>query len=119
MANLQVLIRLLTSSSDLVTAHHLSEIITPQLEKCTSDTYVIVSQPGADVTDYSAQGATPHLKQNVLGDTKNIRSSLAVKEVLGQLDIEEMSQVVQSRCGAGHLRVDASSKRSYTLISKG
>ena len=46
----------------------------------------------------------------MLGDDETVRSSLAVKEVLGQLDPEALSKAVQDMCGAGHLRVDASSK---------
>lgn len=60
----------------------------------------------------------------MLGDDKDIRSSLAVKEVLGQVDAERLGSAVQDRCGAGHLRVDASSKmvlvciRIWLLISR-
>ena len=46
----------------------------------------------------------------MLGDDKSIRSSLTVKEVLGWLDVDDISGAVQDRCGAAHLRVDASSK---------
>ena len=46
----------------------------------------------------------------MLGDDKGIRSSMAVKDVLGYVNVDDMSRAVQDRCGAGHLRVDASSK---------
>lgn len=46
----------------------------------------------------------------MLGDDKSIRSSLAVKDVLGWLNVDDISGAVQDRCGAAHLRVDASSK---------
>lgn len=46
----------------------------------------------------------------MLGDDKNIRSSFMVKEVMGELDGNRLSKIIQEKCGAGHLRVDASSK---------
>ena len=46
----------------------------------------------------------------MLGNDKSIRSSLTVKEVLGWLDVDNISEAVQDGCGAAHLRVDASSK---------
>ena len=46
----------------------------------------------------------------MLGDDKSIRSSLAVKEVMGELSGSHLSKVIQEKCGAGHLMVDASSK---------
>lgn len=46
----------------------------------------------------------------MLGDDKSIRSSLTVKEVMGELSGELLSKVIQEKCGAGHLMVDASSK---------
>ena len=45
----------------------------------------------------------------MLGNDKSIRSSLAVKEVLGELSGEHLSKLIREKCGAGHLRVDASS----------
>lgn len=48
----------------------------------------------------------------MLGDDKSIRSSLMVKEVIGKLGGDYFSRVIQEKCGAGHLRVDASSKTS-------
>ena len=48
----------------------------------------------------------------MLGKDKSIRSSLAVREVVGELSASHLSGVIQEKCGAGHLRVDASSKTS-------
>lgn len=46
----------------------------------------------------------------MLGDDKSIRSSLTVKEVVGELNGDYLSRVIREKCGAGHLRVDASSR---------
>ncbi len=52
----------------------------------------------------------------MLGDDKSIRSSLTVKEVMGELSGELLSKVIQEKCGAGHLMVDASSKNLWNRI---
>lgn len=52
------------------------------------------------------------------GDDKSVRSSLAVSEVLGELSGNELSRTIQEKCGAGHLRVDASSKKIDTLTER-
>lgn len=46
----------------------------------------------------------------MLGTDKQIRSSIAVKDVIGVVDAQGISRLVQGKCEAGHLRVDASSK---------
>lgn len=69
-----------------------------------------MSQPGVGAADYENKRSAPHLRKRMLGDDKSIRSSLTVKEVLGWLNVDDISGAVQDRCGAAHLRVDASSK---------
>ena len=46
----------------------------------------------------------------MLGGDKSIRSSLTVKELVGELSGDYLSRIVQEKCEAGHLRIDASSK---------
>ena len=41
-----------------------------------------------------------------------------MKDVKGVVDVEDFSTLVQTRCGAGHLRVDASSKSSYIALAR-
>jgi len=62
------------------------------------------------VADYKNRRSAPLLKQMTSGEDKDIRSSLAVRDVLGELDVDEMVRAVQERCGAALLRIDASSK---------
>lgn len=98
---------LLVSSPDLTSAASLNKVIVPEFEACTSDTYVVVSQPGVNAVDYQGR-VSPYLRMKMLGDDKSIRSSLMVKEVIGKLGGDHFSRVLQEKCGAGHLRVDAS-----------
>lgn len=75
-----------------------------------------MSQPGVGTADYEHKRSAPHLRMRMLGDDKSIRSSLTVKEVLGWLDVDDISGAVKDRCGAAHLRVDASSKSRANMF---
>ena len=46
----------------------------------------------------------------MLGGDKSIRSSLMVKEVVGVVSGDYLSKLIQEKCEARHLRIDASSK---------
>ncbi len=83
-----------------------------ELQKCPSDTYVIVSQPAVNAADYHELSSAPCLQRNTAGDNRNIRSSMKVSDVIGALDADNMSKEIQGKCGAEALRVDASSKPS-------
>ncbi len=102
--------RLLVSSPQIASASSLSKTIASQLEKCPSDNYVIVTQPGVNVADYNSRLSAPYLKQMISGSNKDIRSRIAVGDVLGEVDADEMVRVTQEQCGAVLLRIDASSK---------
>lgn len=103
------------SSPQIVSAASLSKIITSELRKCPSDTYVIVSQPGVNAADYHDRFSAPHMRQNIAGENKNILSSMTVPNVIEALDADSLSKEVQERCGAEVLHVDASSKWSRVV----
>ena len=105
----QCISRILISSAQIVPAASLGKKIATELQKCLSDIYVLVSQPGVNAADYQSGFSTPHLSQKVLGHDHKIRSSLTVTDVLGQLEVENFSDVIQKACGAELVNVDASS----------
>ena len=82
----------------------------PELEKCLSDTYIVVSQPGVNAADYSNRLSMPHMRKAMLGNDKQIRSSFAVSDVLGVVVPNVWANVVKEKCTAEVLNVDASSK---------
>lgn len=71
---------------------------------------MIVSQPGVNLIDYWGRIQVPHLRRMINGDVKNIRSSMMVQHVAGNLELERFRHVTQDTCGARLLRIDASSK---------
>lgn len=108
--------RVLFSSPQIVKSASLSKSINEALQKCPSDTYVIVSQPAVNAADYHDPEAAPRLGRNIRGENKNIRSSMTVSDVLGALDVESVSRHLQEKCGAEVVRIDASSKLSSLPI---
>ena len=101
--------RILASSPQIATAASLSVILNLELEKCPSEIYIIVSQPGATTLDYKSQRSTPYLRRCVSGKDKHVRSSFTVSEVLGEIDTTALSDTLEQQCGAGTLNIDASS----------
>ena len=71
---------------------------------------MIVAQPGVTTDDYHDRFATPILRRMVQGDDKKIRSSLTVQGVKGTISVEDLSLMMQKRCGAKQSGIDASSR---------
>ncbi|MCJ1226798.1 hypothetical protein MMC12_003452 [Toensbergia leucococca] len=99
---------ILASSPQIASAASLSETLTKSLERCPSDTYVIVSQPGVNAVDYRNRHAAPYLKSRITGTNRDIRSSFTVTDVVGEIDPNQLVSVLETQCGAGILSVDAS-----------
>lgn len=95
-----------------MSAEHLTQQIAVPLESCPSDTYIIVSQPGVEATDYTDLFSAPHLRQKMSGDGQDVRSRFTVKDVFGIVNADDLSAKIQQNCGAGHLRIDASSMQN-------
>ncbi|MCJ1483605.1 hypothetical protein MMC06_003773 [Schaereria dolodes] len=98
----------LAPSHQIASAASLSEQMLPELEKCLSDTYIVVSQPGVNAADYSNRLSMPHMRKAMLGNDKQIRSSFAVSDVLGVVVPNVWANVVKEKCTAEVLNVDAS-----------
>jgi hypothetical protein len=106
--------RLHVSSPQVASSATLSQTIIAQLEKCPSDIYVVVSQPGVHADDYSERGFAPRLEKAVSGRDKHIKSFFTVAQVLGEIDTSVLTAVLEDKCGAGTLHVDASSELSQS-----
>lgn len=60
--------------------------------------------------DFQDPFSAPNLRQKLMKEDENIRSSLIVSEVVGEFNSANISRTIQDKCGAGLLEVDASSK---------
>ena len=106
------------SSPRIVSEASISKALTLELQKCPSDVYVVISQPGINAADFQDPFSAPHLRQKLMGEDQNIQSSLVVSDVVGKFDSANISSMVQGNCGASLLEVDASSKSSMVLAPK-
>lgn len=106
------LYRILIPSSQIASAASITAKLTSQLEKCPSDTYVVISQPGVGAADYGSRFSSPHLRKRIAGEDEKVRSSFTVADVSGEIDPSELVRVIEKKCGAGLMSVDASSKSS-------
>lgn len=99
-----------SQSPQIVKAATLSRNLERQLGHCPSDAYVLVSQAGVSTADYSSKGSMSQMRAKMLGKEGRIGSSMSVQDVLGNLDIEAFSRMLQDKCGAALTRIDASSE---------
>ncbi|GAD94065.1 conserved hypothetical protein [Paecilomyces variotii No. 5] len=112
LANDELYSRLLGSSAQLKTASSLSAEIASALSTCPSDYYVIASQPGVHVSDFSKPKSAPRLYEKLSGKDSAIKSSFSVSEVSGELDAQYVQDLLEKKCGAQTTHVDASSEFS-------
>ncbi|KAA6411842.1 MAG: hypothetical protein FRX48_03992 [Lasallia pustulata] len=99
---------ILIPSSQVASAASITAELESQLEKCPSDTYIVVSQPGVKAADYDNRFSAPHLRKRIGGDDENARSSFTVADVFGEIDPNGLVRLVEKKCGAGLMSVDAS-----------
>ncbi|KAI9748893.1 MAG: hypothetical protein M1815_002888 [Lichina confinis] len=97
----------LVSSSESVQLH-----IEEQLSTCSSDTYILVSQPGVNAADFKTASAAPHLRRYMTGgegeDSRSPTASFHVPDVLGHFDLVWAESYLERTCGAEIMNVDAS-----------
>ncbi|ETN38451.1 uncharacterized protein HMPREF1541_06486 [Cyphellophora europaea CBS 101466] len=101
---------LLSSANKLSSGEAITSDISSTLSHCPSDHYVLISQPGVSAGDYASRKTTPALAQRLSAKHQsNIRSSVSVSEVVGEVDVSRWEQTLERECGAEVLHVDASS----------
>lgn len=71
---------------------------------------MVISQPGVGAADYGSRFSSPHLRKRIAGEDEKVRSSFTVADVSGEIDLSELVRLVEKKCGAGLMSVDASSK---------
>ncbi|KAI9859633.1 MAG: hypothetical protein M1813_006564 [Trichoglossum hirsutum] len=95
----------------ILSSSSLAAIVKSQLSNCPSDAYVIISQPGVNAADFVPLDSAPHLRRSIdLEDQGNgkVKSSFQVADVVGEFDLEDLQQYLETTCEAGVLSVDAS-----------
>ena len=99
-----------SENKHILSATLIQKSIESQLTACPSDSYVLVSQPNATTEGYAEPGIVPHMRAKLSGSDEKIRSRIIVDAVYGDIDAHSMSTMLQEKCGATPMRIDASSK---------
>lgn len=95
-----------STSEQLKSATSILDSVTNNLLTCPSDFYIIATQPGVHVLDYSASKSAPRLRDRVLKKDNAIKSSFMVSEVVGEFDVSYLQSTLESKCGAKTVKVD-------------
>jgi hypothetical protein len=92
-----------------ISADHFHTIARQTVSQCSSQVYILVSQPGLHVTDFTVN-TVPYLRKVV----KNAESKITADYGHGQVDLEDISLLAQDKCHAESTIVDA--RRAIRII---
>ncbi|KAL2828764.1 BIG/ATPase V1 complex, subunit S1 [Aspergillus cavernicola] len=106
------------TSAQLKSATSLLDDLSTKLSTCTSDYYVIASQPGVHGTDFATRKSAPRLAAKMTGQDKAIRSITVVNEVAGVLEVKQIQSILENECDAQTTVIDASSGSYPTELGK-
>lgn len=68
------------------------------LEHCPTSHYLVVEQPGVSATDYIHSRAAPQLSQYMAGKHEEVKTTLAIPEIVGQVDWAAVTDYLSSKC---------------------
>ncbi|KAI9809708.1 MAG: hypothetical protein M1825_000140 [Sarcosagium campestre] len=99
---------------DLIQSSSLLQTVKQRLEGCSSDAYVIVSQPGVSDADFEKAESAPRLKRSMAAGIKDslVRSSFSVSDVIGDFDVDDVQDFLEVTCKTEVMSIDASSESS-------
>lgn len=58
------------------------------------------------------------MKAQLSGSGQKIRSTVIIDAVIGEINMGSMSNMLQEKCGATHVKIDASSERNTGRLDK-
>ncbi|THY78449.1 BIG1-domain-containing protein [Aureobasidium pullulans] len=91
--------------ANIISAQELQKGIEYRLQDCPSDTYIFVSQPGVSTNDLTVSKSTPHLRRRLLGKDDKVKSILAVKNVVGDVDARRLTLSTSRECNKQSTRL--------------
>ncbi|KAI9717522.1 MAG: hypothetical protein M1812_004663 [Candelaria pacifica] len=96
-------------------ASALTQDVTKTLFECPSDTYIIATQPSVNAEDFAARLSAPHLRRYMNRENDAVKTSYSIRDVLGEFDADEVQNMLEKRCRARTMSVDASTG-SFAVI---
>ena len=78
------------------------------LQECPTKSYYVVEQAGVSSADYTYSLPTPQLRRYMGGQQDEVKTRLAVHDVVGQVDGAAIVAHLKTKCGfSGELRKSA------------
>ena len=79
------------------------------LEGCPSDAYIIVSQPGVSIADFT-QNTAAHFARWIRGADSKIKTSTVTENVHGVSDVAVLQSHLEKQCKANAIEIDGQCK---------
>jgi hypothetical protein len=108
--------RLLVPNNDASIAES-SEVtgdVLKALAHCPTHSYFIVEQPGVSSNDYADGRAAPQLSRYMAGKHEEVKTAMAIPEIVGHVDSAAIAKQLQSSCGDDWLLKKIASKSPDT-----
>ena len=93
---------------DIASASTIEPALLASLQSCPTENYLVVSQPGVSVDDFSTSRNTPLLRDR-LSTTNAGQTSIQVRDVLDRLDTSAIVQHLAKACSRSTQNIDTTS----------
>jgi hypothetical protein len=101
--------RLLLPATEIQSGPKLTSDLISTLSRCPSDFYLLINQPGVDLSDFSTPSTAPTLSDFLKPAIHSLlRSCVLIPEVAGEVDTSLLEQEINSRCGAWSTAIEVS-----------
>ncbi|KAF1836606.1 BIG1-domain-containing protein [Decorospora gaudefroyi] len=78
------------------------------LEHCPTHSYLVVEQPGVSSNDYADGHAAPQLSRYMAGNHDQVRTTLAIPEIVGHVDAAAITDFLRDNCAKDGNKADES-----------
>jgi hypothetical protein len=78
------------------------------LHACSDQAYILISQPNVNAADLSGSRSVPMLRRAI--SDKNIKTTVSISEVMGEMSAEAIQNYLASNCGANVVNVELEGK---------
>lgn len=72
------------------------------LEHCPTKSYVVIEQRGVSAADYADGRAAPQLSKYMAGKHAEVKSTVAIPDIVGNIDTTAITRHLVSKCGKGY-----------------
>ncbi|KAH8731384.1 vacuolar ATP synthase subunit S1-domain-containing protein [Phaeosphaeriaceae sp. PMI808] len=70
------------------------------LQDCPTRDYIIIQQEGVSSADYLDDRSTPRLNQYMSGKHTGVKTTFAIPDIVGEVDVNTITSYLASKCGS-------------------